>query len=331
MALLRVLRASGIPVPEVVFFCSDPHNPLQYEYNCLKRIAYPSLADTWMTLSPVQLDRILDQFVEIFIKLWELDVPTNHGSLRLDGSSGPVIEETMWTLPDIARYFHAPPYNLTSETFATLNPTDFYTSWPAYICGFLRSYAHIIAIHPAVAFLHDLLPPLSRLIALLESEPAQMGWVQRLRDAPELGGRLFHRDFHFGNILADSEGTIKAVIDWEFAGIGVCLLLSALLPSLSFSLGAMVMVINVCCSPPSPRALPSSATPSATCLTAICPPPAPPRPIPKPKPMPRPSWTPGNHLSIRALLSAHQPSLHNGRWRRIRIRCQSFVPWLHSI
>lgn len=37
MALLRVLRASGIPVPEVVFFCSDPDNPLKYEYNCLER------------------------------------------------------------------------------------------------------------------------------------------------------------------------------------------------------------------------------------------------------------------------------------------------------
>ncbi|KAJ6571949.1 hypothetical protein B0H19DRAFT_672731 [Mycena capillaripes] len=144
MALLRVLRASGIPVPEVVFFCSDPNNPLRYEYNCLERITYPSLVDTWMELSQSQLDHVLNQFVDIFVKLWNIDVPCNHGSLALDGTSGPVIEETMWTLPDITRYFHAPPYNLPSETFATLNPTGYYVSWPAYICAFLKTYAHII-------------------------------------------------------------------------------------------------------------------------------------------------------------------------------------------
>jgi hypothetical protein len=72
-----------------------------------------------MTLSPVQLDRILDQFVEIFIKLWELDVPTNHGSLRLDGSSGPVIEETMWTLYAFSHLFVR-----STLLILTINPHD---------------------------------------------------------------------------------------------------------------------------------------------------------------------------------------------------------------
>ncbi|KAJ6491415.1 phosphotransferase enzyme family-domain-containing protein [Mycena vitilis] len=217
MALLRVLRAAGVPVPEVVFFSSDPNNSVGYEYNCLERIAYPSLADTWMDLSPAQLDRLLDQFVDIFVKLRSLDVPHALCSLTLNDTPGPVIEETMWTLPDIARYFHAPPYNLTSETFATLNPTGFYASWPAYICAFLKTYTHIISIHSAVDFLHILLPLLQRLIAVLEDDSVE--WVRRLRDEPALRGWLAHRDFHFGNILADGE-TVKAVIDWEFAGIG---------------------------------------------------------------------------------------------------------------
>ncbi|KAF7335993.1 APH domain-containing protein [Mycena sanguinolenta] len=220
MALLRVLRAAGIPVPEVVFFCADPDNPLKYEYNCLERISYPSLADTWPRLSPAQLDFVLDQSVDIFIKMWSIDVPRMHGSLRVDGTSGPVIEETMWTLPDITRYFHAAPYNLTAETFATLNPTESYTSWPAYICAFLRTYAHVVAIHPSVDWLRDLLPPLQRVITILATDSADMPWVRRLCDTPELLPRLFHRDFHFGNILADEAGSIKAVIDWEFAGIG---------------------------------------------------------------------------------------------------------------
>jgi thiamine kinase-like enzyme len=121
--------------------------------------------------------------------------------------------------PDITRYFHAPPYNLTSETFGSLNPTDSYASWPEYICAFLQTYEHVISIHPSVDWLRDLLPPLQRVITILTVGEAP--WVQRLRDAHELRPRLFHRDFHFGNVLADEEGSIKAVIDWEFAGIGV--------------------------------------------------------------------------------------------------------------
>jgi aminoglycoside phosphotransferase (APT) family kinase protein len=49
-------------------------------------------------------------------------------------------------------------------------------------------------------------------------------WVRRLRDEYGLKGRLWHRDMHFGNILADEEGEIKGIIDWEFAGVGVCFL-----------------------------------------------------------------------------------------------------------
>jgi aminoglycoside phosphotransferase (APT) family kinase protein len=26
---------------------------------------------------------------------------------------------------------------------------------------------------------------------------------------------------HFGNILADEEGEVRGIIDWEFAGVGV--------------------------------------------------------------------------------------------------------------
>jgi hypothetical protein len=36
MAMLKIVRSSGVPVPEVVFFSSDPDNPLGYEYNCLE-------------------------------------------------------------------------------------------------------------------------------------------------------------------------------------------------------------------------------------------------------------------------------------------------------
>ncbi|KAJ6578596.1 kinase-like domain-containing protein [Mycena sp. CBHHK59/15] len=284
MVILTLLRASGIPVPEVVFFCADPDNPLQYEYNCLERIPYPSLADTWTTLSAVQLDGVLDQFVDIFLKLYALDVPPHHGSLALDGSSGPVLEETMWQWPDIQRYFHTPPYNLTSETYDTLNPSSAsgYASWPAYIAAFLASYHHVISVHPAVDFLRDLQPALQRLIDTLHAADAP-DWVQRLRDEPGLRPHLFHRDFHFGNILADADGTIRAVIDWEFAGIG----------------------------PPSPTAPPPSTTSSASCTRS-------PR---RSRPPASSSQTRGRRRSRRASRRVRRRSPRRGRARRIRRRC----------
>ncbi|KAJ7054472.1 kinase-like domain-containing protein [Mycena amicta] len=218
IGLLRLLRDSGIPVPRVVFFSSDSNNPLGYEYDCLERIPYPSLADIWLTLSPSQLDNILDQFVEIFIKLFAIDVPKVYGSLTKNGTAAPVLEETMWQIPDIHRYFHAPPYNLTSETFASLNPTAFYTSWPDYISAFLKCYHHLISLHPSLEFLQIFLKPLQGLINTLDSADAP--WVRRLRDSVELRPRLSHRDFHFANVLVDVDGTIKGIIDWEFAGTG---------------------------------------------------------------------------------------------------------------
>ncbi|KAK7059596.1 APH domain-containing protein [Favolaschia claudopus] len=249
IAILRLLRAARIPVPEVVFFCADSDNPLKYEYNCLDRIDHPSLSDTWSSLTEAQLDSILDQIVDIFVQMWTVSVPRDHGSLCLDGTNGPVIEETMWTLPDIERYFHAPPYNLSSETFSTLNPITNFGSWPDYICGFLTKYTHIITIHPSVTWLRELLPALQQVTSILGSSSSAPKWVERLRKAPELRGRLFHRDFHFGNILADEKGNIKAVIDWEFAGIG---------PSFASRASPIRNVVGFL------RCLPTSSRPSST-------------------------------------------------------------------
>lgn len=181
--------------------------------------------------------------------MYELDLPSGrfYGGLRKGEAGqvlpGPFLEETMWQLfvylwnsrftcllpsspsPDIARYFTSPPYLLTSETFTTLNPTGPYETWPAYISAFLQTYHHIISIHPSVSFLSHLLLPLQRLICKLDADDDSVEpWIMRLRCEKGLQGRLWHRDLHFGNILADDKGVITGIIDWEFSGIGVCIL-----------------------------------------------------------------------------------------------------------
>jgi len=37
---------------------------------------------------------------------------------------------------------------------------------------------------------------------------------------PELPPALLHLDWHFGNVLCDATGQAKALVDWEFAGVG---------------------------------------------------------------------------------------------------------------
>src|SRR5690606_8853629 len=31
---------------------------------------------------------------------------------------------------------------------------------------------------------------------------------------------ILHGDFHFGNVMADESGTVRAVVDWEMATVG---------------------------------------------------------------------------------------------------------------
>lgn len=124
--------------------------------------------------------------------------------------------------PDINRYFHGPPFDLHEESFSTLNPTGYYSNWPAYISAFLTSYVHVIQVHPNVAFLRHLLEPLQKLVDMLQApDEHAKSWIMRLRQNKDLRGRLWHRDLHLGNFLVDEQGSIRSILDWEFAGIGV--------------------------------------------------------------------------------------------------------------
>jgi Ser/Thr protein kinase RdoA (MazF antagonist) len=131
---------------------------------------------------------------------------------------------------DIERFVHAAPYGLTAETAQTLNPSALhgYADFPAYATAFLKSYAHLIVIHPSAAFLAHLVPALGAAVQKLEAGSTAEDWVLTLRAEPGLRGYLWHRDLHFGNIMVDpATGTFKSILDWEFAGVGVRLSLSA--------------------------------------------------------------------------------------------------------
>jgi hypothetical protein len=199
-----------------------------------------------MTMSDATLSHVLQQLVRFHVlALTSLDTIISnsdaYGSLRValpSGSvfeadvrsaiikPGPVLEETMWSVPDVQRYFHAAPYSLTEESVQTLNPSAAhgYADYPAYVAAFLSAYIHVIRVHPNAGFLKHILPALDKVVAKLETPGTSAEpWIQQLREKKELKGHFWHRDVHFGNILVDPEsGEWKAVLDWEFAGLGVC-------------------------------------------------------------------------------------------------------------
>jgi hypothetical protein len=143
----------------------------------------------------------------------------------------PCPAETCARRSDIGRFVHATPYDLTAETAQTLNPSapHGYANFPAYVAAFLKSYAHLISIHPSAAFLAHLVPALGAAVEKLEAAGSTAeDWVLSLREEPGLRGYLWHRDLHFGNIMVDpATGTFKSILDWEFAGVGVRLAVSA--------------------------------------------------------------------------------------------------------
>lgn len=169
-------------------------------------------------------------------------------------------------VPDISRYFHSPPYNLTFETFDSLNPTGPFQSYPAYVAAFLRSYHRVISIHPSLSFLIHLLPRLDNLCLLLEDQANQPLWLIQLRKVP---GRWRHGDLHFGNLLVNATtGEIKAVIDWEFAGVGVRL---SRLPFVSF-LHSLALIPPACSLSPFPQpAFHRSFSPLESLLSSLPP------------------------------------------------------------
>ncbi|QRV93199.1 phosphotransferase enzyme family protein [Ceratobasidium sp. AG-Ba] len=133
---------------------------------------------------------------------------------------GPVVEETFWQTPDIARYWNTlPDAGLANIGFEDLNVTGPFDGWLDWVLAWLRVYEMQVLRYPRLEFCRErIASPLRQVIELLE-DPDPARWVQVLKKNE--GGRslyLSSKDLHGGNILVDDQGTIHAFIDWEFAG-----------------------------------------------------------------------------------------------------------------
>jgi hypothetical protein len=202
-----VRQNTRIPVAEVVRFDASTDNPLGHEYTLLHRLPGVAASDIYDRLSPEDLDRLIDQMVDIVHQTHNMSW---HGvfGLQLENNGeivpGPVVEETFWHSPDVAKYWP------NSESVESLNISGPYESYTDYIAAAVRVYQRAIRVHPTLEKMRDLLPRLD-------------GFVEALSKHPELNDTryiLAHKDLHFGNVMYDElSGRITGILDWEFSSV----------------------------------------------------------------------------------------------------------------
>ncbi|TDL17717.1 kinase-like protein [Rickenella mellea] len=203
-----IRKNTSIPVPEIVAYDSSCDNPIGYEYVLMSRVSGTSLDKVYKNLTKYQMSDIIDELVDVLDQLHSTSW-SQIGGLKFgaDGTiiPGPVVEETFWHIPDIAKFWGP------QETFGNLNIGGPFDSYVGYVSAHINKYLYAIRRHESLAYMRDMLPRLEMFLDALS------------RDAVELNNvklRLAHKDLHFGNIMYDSQlGKISAILDWEFSGI----------------------------------------------------------------------------------------------------------------
>ncbi|GAD92303.1 hypothetical protein MGG_10936 [Paecilomyces variotii No. 5] len=209
-AILQWLRRNtSIPVPEVIAYDASLENPLRREFIILNRCPGLPISDIYDSLTPKQLESILQQLTQILKELHSHTFSSIGGSTHVPGDPetvvpGPILDEWFWFEPDIENHF--PP----SESYTTINILGPFQSYTSYIAALVEKYIRTARIHRSLDFLRPLLPRLSAFISKLHEHAAALDNVSI---------RLAHKDLHFANILYDpTTESISAVLDWEFSG-----------------------------------------------------------------------------------------------------------------
>ena len=204
VAVMKWVRQNtSMPVPAVVRFDSSTNNPINREFTLLERMPGKSVDSMYNTLDEATKQKLVQQLTAFVVELNAFD--WHHiGGLHLDGTPAPVIEDTFWFVPDVETHWAG-----TGMTVDTLNPRGPYDSHGEYVAAYLACYIAAIRTHESLSWLKDTIPRFEALIAKLPS----------LEGLDKTKLVLAHKDLHFANIMATENGTVTAVLDWEFAGV----------------------------------------------------------------------------------------------------------------
>lgn len=215
VAVMRWVRENtSVPVPAVVRWDATTENLLGCEFSLLERVRGRS-ADKlfWGVLGEEEKKRLVGQVVGFLAQIREASERAGWGhvgGLRVDRETGeivpgPVVDEWFWMGPDVEAFWEG-----TGETVESLNPIEApFRGWAELLRASVGRYVYMIERHEALAWMRDLVPRLEAYRAWLLEHPGEM----------ETRLVLAHRDLHLANVMAEEDGTVTGLLDWEFGGV----------------------------------------------------------------------------------------------------------------
>ena len=133
-AIISWIEANtSIPVPTVVRMSGSRENVLGHEYVIHRRLPGYPLDEVFRSVTPDQMDTILNQIIDMLVALHATTWQHIHGlQFAEDGSIVPglILKEGAWQVPEILMHFG------TSQTFNSLNIVGPY---PDYVSLHFRS------------------------------------------------------------------------------------------------------------------------------------------------------------------------------------------------
>ncbi|KAL1869906.1 hypothetical protein Daus18300_005367 [Diaporthe australafricana] len=215
VSVMRWVRENTtIPIPAVVRFDASEDNPLGHEFTLLERAAGISVDKVYDQLGAETKHSLVAQLAGYLAQIHAHSFELIGGmQLPREGDSvvpGPVLDETFWQAPDVAKYW--PP----GESVSTLNISGPYESYTGLCAAQLERLVYAIERHASLAWVRDLVPRLRAFVRLIKDGREEEIRDMKLNDVKIV---LAHKDLHFANIMFDPlTGKITGVLDWEFAG-----------------------------------------------------------------------------------------------------------------
>ncbi|KAF6827837.1 hypothetical protein CPLU01_08856 [Colletotrichum plurivorum] len=212
VAMMRWVRENtSVPVPAVIRWDSTTKNPLGCEFTLLERVQGRSADKLIWGMGEEGKKRLVGQVLGFLAQMKEASdrVGWGHvGGLKVDRETGkvvpgPVVDEWFWMEPEVQKFWQG-------ETVESLNPVEKpFKGWAELLEASMGKYVYMIERHDELAWMRDLVPRLEAYRTWLATHPEEM----------ETNLVLAHRDLHLANVMAEEDGTVTGILDWEFGGV----------------------------------------------------------------------------------------------------------------
>lgn len=212
VGVMRWVRENtSVPVPAVIRWDSTGDNLAGCEFTLLERVKGRSADKLFWGMGEGARRRLVGQVLGFLeeMRVASERVEWGHvGGLTVHRGMGevvpgPVVDEGFWMEPDVRALW-------AGESVESLNPVEKpFGGWAELLGASMGKYVYMIERHDEMAWMRDLVPRLEAYRAWLATHPEEM----------ETKLVLAHRDLHLANVMAEEDGTVTGILDWEFGGV----------------------------------------------------------------------------------------------------------------